>query len=305
MPAEANLRMASMRAGVIDVGSNTVRLLVAAPGGRGLSTILSERTHVGLALDVERYGELSERKCFGAAELAGRYAALARNCGVERLEVIVTAPGRQAANAAFLHRLLGEASGAPVRQLSAEDEGRLAYAGAVAACREELDTVAVCDVGGGSTQLMVGTPHEPAWLRSLDFGSLRLTERFHLADPPDPGELAATTRAVNDAFSGVVAPVARHALATGGTARALRRIVGRHLDEQELLAALWLLSVEPSEAIADGYGIPLERARTLAAGALILLEARRRLGVPLEVARGGVREGAVLGLIAELAAEAA
>jgi exopolyphosphatase/guanosine-5'-triphosphate,3'-diphosphate pyrophosphatase len=305
MPTGAASRMASMRAGVIDVGSNTVRLLVAAPSRRGLNTILSERTHIGLGADIERDGLLSERKVLEAAGLAGRYAALARSCGVERLEVLVTAPGRQGQNAGFLHRVLAESSGAPVRQLSAEDEGRLAYAGAVSACRPKAESVAVCDIGGGSTQLMVGPRSGPSWLRSLDLGSLRLTERFHHNDPPGPGELSAATRAVRDAFSGVVAPVPQLALATGGTARALRRIVGRQLDDAELLGALELLSRVPSDQVADHYGIPPARARTLAAGTIILLEARRRLAVPLEVARGGVREGAVLGLLAELAVEAA
>ncbi len=305
MPTEAASRMASMRAGVIDIGSNTVRLLVAASGRRGLNTILSERTHLGLAAEVERDGALSGRKMAHAAELARGYAALARDCGVQTLEVLVTSPGRQARNADRLRRMIAEASGAPVRQLSAEDEGRLAYAGAVAACRSVPKSVAVCDVGGGSTQLMVGTSHEPVWLRSLDLGSLRLTERFRPADPPEPADLAEITEAVRDAFIGVVAPVPRLALATGGTARALRRIVGRRLDEEELLAALWRLSIEPAAAVADGYGIPAERARTLATGVIILLEVRRRLGVRLEVARGGVREGAILGLLAELAEEAA
>jgi exopolyphosphatase / guanosine-5'-triphosphate,3'-diphosphate pyrophosphatase len=305
MPTGAPSRMASMRAAVIDVGSNTVRLLVAAPSRRGLNTILSERTHLGLGADIERDGLLSERKILQAAELAGRYAALARNCGAARLEVVVTAPGRQGRNAGFLRRVLGESAASGVRQLSAEEEGRLAYAGAVGACRSVPKTVGVCDVGGGSTQLMVGPPSGPAWLRSLDLGSLRLTQRCQQADPPAPGELSATARAVRDAFEGVVVPIPRVALATGGTARALRKIVGRCLDEQELLAALRLLSRTPSIEVADRHGIPPERARTLAAGTLILLEARRRLGVPLEVARGGVREGAVLGLLAELAAEAA
>ena len=305
MPTGAPSRMASMRAGVIDVGSNTVRLLVAAPSRRGLNTILSERTHLGLAAEVERDGVLSKRKIRQAAELARGYAALAENCGARSVEVIVTSPGRQARNAEHLRQMLGEASGAPVRQLSAEDEGRLAYIGAVAACRSVPKSVAVCDVGGGSTQLVVGTRREPVWLRSLDLGSLRLTERLHPADPPEPADLAAATREVQAAFRGVVAPVPRLALVTGGTARALRRIVGRRLDEEELLAALWRLSIEPAAGVANGYGIPLERARTLAAGAIILLEVRRRLGVRLEVGRGGVREGAVLGQIAELTAEAA
>jgi exopolyphosphatase/guanosine-5'-triphosphate,3'-diphosphate pyrophosphatase len=301
MPTGAASRMASMRAGVIDVGSNTVRLLVAAPSRRGLNTILSERTHLGLGADIERDGLLSERKVLKAAELAGRYAALARSCGAERLEVLVTAPGRQGPNAGFLHRVLAESSGAAVRQLSAEDEGRLAYAGAVAACRSKAKSIAVCDIGGGSTQLMVGPRSGPSWLRSLDLGSLRLTERFQRTDPPGLGELSAATRAVSEAFSGIVAPVPHVALATGGTARALRRIVGRQLDEAALLGALKLLSRVPSDQVADDHGIPPQRARTLAAGTIILLEARRRLAVPLEVARGGVREGAVLGLLGELA----
>jgi exopolyphosphatase/guanosine-5'-triphosphate,3'-diphosphate pyrophosphatase len=305
MPTGAASRIPPMRAGVIDVGSNTVRVLVAAPSRRGLNTILSERTHLGLGADIERDGLLSERKMLQAAELAGRYAALARSCGAGRVEVLVTAPGRQGRNAGFLHRVLGESSGAPVRQLSAEDEGRLAYAGAVAACRSKAESFAVCDIGGGSTQLMVGPRRGPAWLRSLDLGSLRLTERFQQGDPPAAGELSAAARAVREEFAGVVAPIPQLALATGGTARALRRIVGRQLDEAELLAALKLLSRTPSDRVADDHGIPPARARTLAAGTIILLEARRRLAVPPEVARGGVREGAVLGLLAELAVEAA
>jgi exopolyphosphatase / guanosine-5'-triphosphate,3'-diphosphate pyrophosphatase len=305
MPAGATRTMRSMRVGVIDVGSNTARLLVASPARRGLDTILSERTHLGLGTDIEREGAISERKILQAAELAGRYAALARSCGTERLELLVTAPGRQARNAKLLRRALRDSSGAPVRQLSAEQEGVLAYAGAVTASRSKAKTVAVCDVGGGSTQLMVGPRNGPAWLRSLDLGSLRLTERFHRADPPEPAELSASCQAVRDTFMGVVAPVPQLALATGGTARSLRRIVGRRLDVRQLRAARWLLSVEPSAKITAEYGIPPERARTLAVGATILLEARRRLGVPFEVARGGVREGAALGLLADLAEAAA
>ena len=127
------------------------------PRAGGLDTILSERAHVGLAADVERHGAISEARLRRVHEVAERYGVLARECGVDRLEVVVTAPGRQSANAAALHEQLADATGVPVRQLSAEDEGRLAYAGAVGACRSVPGTIAVVDVGGGSTQLMVGT----------------------------------------------------------------------------------------------------------------------------------------------------
>jgi exopolyphosphatase/guanosine-5'-triphosphate,3'-diphosphate pyrophosphatase len=299
------LRMRPVRAGVIDVGSNTLRLLVAEPTPRGLETILSERTHVGLARDIERDGRISAAKLAQAQELATRYAALARDCGVDRIEVLVTAPGRQSGNAAELHAALAEATAVPVRQLSAEEEGRLAYAGAVGACRSVADTIAVVDVGGGSTQVMVGTEQGPAWLRPLEVGSLRLSERFVQSDPPTPAELDQITGAVEEAFGSLTPPLPISALATGGTARALRRIAGKRLGEKQLNAVLEVLTEQPAAPLAAELEIPLERARVLAAGTIVLREAHRRLGVKLEVAKGGVREGAVRSLLAELAEDAA
>jgi exopolyphosphatase / guanosine-5'-triphosphate,3'-diphosphate pyrophosphatase len=297
--------MAAMRVAVVDVGSNTVRLLVASTGnGRGqFDIVLSKRRHLGLAADVERSGLISDEKLARAAALTRRYIAAARGCGAASTEVVVTAPGRQSANAGELRRALTEASGAPVRQLSAEEEGRLAYCGAVATCRTVRESVAVCDVGGGSTQLMVGTGQGPSWLRSLDIGSLRLTERYVDDDPPGPPDLAALEREVERAFEGLTAPLPIEALATGGTARALRRLVGRRLGEERFGEALRLLTRQSSREVAERYALPPERARTLAAGAIVLREAHRRLGVELAVARGGMREGVLLELFA--AAEAA
>src|SRR5687768_4735182 len=113
--------MRPVRAGVIDVGSNTIRLLVAERVRRGLETIVSERTHVGLAADIERTGQISAQKLVQLRELTTRYTALARDSGVDRLDVVVTAPGRQSANAAELHAALADATSARVRQLSAEE----------------------------------------------------------------------------------------------------------------------------------------------------------------------------------------
>jgi exopolyphosphatase/pppGpp-phosphohydrolase len=299
------LRMRPVRAGVIDVGSNTVRLLVAEPRRRGLETILSERTHVGLASDIERDGRISGVKLALVRELAARYIVLARESGVGALEVLVTAPGRQSGNADELLGVLAEATGARVRQLSGEEEGCLAYAGAVAACRWVSDTVAVVDVGGGSTQVMVGTEEGPAWLRTLELGSLRLTERLVRANPPTPVEVDTVAGVVEDAFASLTPPLPISALATGGTARALRQLAGRRLGEKNLTEALKTLMAEPAEALATDYGFPHERARLLPAGTIVLREAHRRLRVNLEVAKGGVREGAVRALLAELATEAA
>jgi exopolyphosphatase/guanosine-5'-triphosphate,3'-diphosphate pyrophosphatase len=305
MSAEVALTMRPVVAGVIDVGSNTLRLLVATSGRRGLDTILSERTHVGLAADVERHGAISEARLRRVHEVAERYGVLARERGVDRLEVVVTAPGRQSANAAALHEQLADATGVPVRQLSAEEEGRLAYAGAVGACRSVPETVAVVDVGGGSTQIMVGTKEGPAWLRPIELGSLRLTERVVRADPPAGEELEALAVLAQQAFEGVTPPLPISALATGGTARTLRRTAGRRLGEKNLTEALKTFTAKPARELAAEYDVPRERARVLPAGAILLREAHRLLGVKLEVAKGGVREGALRAMLAELAAEAA
>ena len=96
-------------------------------------------------------------------------------------------------------------------------------------------------------------------------------------------------------------PMPQAALATGGTARALRRVVGRTLDHEALETAVLTLAGKTRREIVKEYGVDRPRARTLLAGSLILSEAQRRLGVPLVVARGGLREGAALTL-AEAAA---
>jgi exopolyphosphatase/guanosine-5'-triphosphate,3'-diphosphate pyrophosphatase len=166
-------------------------------------------------------------------------------------------------------------------------------------------TIAVVDVGGGSTQIMVGTKEGPAWLRPLELGSLRLTERVVRADPPTSEELEALAGLAEQAFEGVTPPLPISALATGGTARTLRRTAGRRLGEKNLTEALKTFTAKPAMELAAEYGIPRERARVLPAGTILLREAHRRLGVKLDVAKGGVREGALRAMLAELAAEAA
>jgi exopolyphosphatase/guanosine-5'-triphosphate,3'-diphosphate pyrophosphatase len=117
--------------------------------------------------------------------------------------------------------------------------------------------------------------------------------------------LDAVACVVEKAFESLTPPLPISALATGGTARALRRIVGRRLGEKNLNSVLAMLTAKTTEEVAADYDLPVERARVLPAGTIVLREAHRRLGVKLEVARGGVREGALRGALAELAVAAA
>jgi exopolyphosphatase/guanosine-5'-triphosphate,3'-diphosphate pyrophosphatase len=286
-----------MRAAVLDVGSNTVRLLVAQESNPGLKTIAAEGVHLGLASDIEQGGWISEAKLARAHELAAGFAGIARSRGAVTIEVVVTAPGRQSSNAAALVAALEAGADAPVRVLSAEEEGSLAFAGAVGSLRSQPKSVAVCDVGGGSTQLLAGTTDGPAWMRPLDVGSLRLTTRCLGSDPPTLAELNQAREEVEAAFESITPPLVHTVLATGGSARVLRRLFGRKLNAKELERALGIAISMPSAKLAETHGLQPQRARTLAGGTLILAEAQRRFGVPLKISREGLREGAILSLL--------
>ncbi len=293
-----------MKVGIIDVGSNTVRLLAAESGKTGAVLALhEERCQVGLGDVIERRGRIPAAKVAETAECARGYAKLARRMGCDRLEVVVTAPGRQSANADALLRALREAVGVVPRVLSAESEGRLAYLGAVSASDQLPDMVAVCDVGGGSTEIAFGASQlEPQWVDSIDTGSLRLTSRFFDSGGGDRDQVAAARDEVRRLLAEVEEPRPEAALATGGSARALRRMFGRTLGPEQLEQAIEMLTGRPPAKVARKHGLELRRARTLLAGAVILAEVGAVLGVPFEVARGGMREGLAAELLAQVQA---
>jgi exopolyphosphatase/guanosine-5'-triphosphate,3'-diphosphate pyrophosphatase len=283
-----------MRVAVVDVGSNTVRLLVADVNGSELAVVHEERAWVRLGADVAQTGEISADRLNAVSKAATSFMTEARRRGCTWLDVLVASPGRQAANAGELVRSLEQASGVRVRVLGREEEARLGYQGAVCGAGPFDGMVAVCDVGGGSTQLAVGFPDEaPAWMRSFDVGSLLLTAQSFEKDPPGKKAVSAAREQIRAQFDGLAVPLPGDALAVGGSARAVRRLVGRTLGEDELRAAVAILRKHSSRDTGQAFEIQPDRASTLLAGALILTEVQRRLMVPLRVVTNGVREGAV------------
>jgi exopolyphosphatase / guanosine-5'-triphosphate,3'-diphosphate pyrophosphatase len=289
-----------VRVGVIDAGANTLRLLVARQKEGGLAKVCEARVRLALGEEIERYGRISEPKLRELAAAAAAQAERARALRCERLEVLVTSPGRQSANPDELLEVLERATFAPVRLLSGEDEAVLGYAGAVNGFRRLPKSVAVCDVGGGSTQCVVGTPAGgAAWARSFDIGSLRLTRRSLAGDPPSRAAIEAARAEAAACLDGLVPPRAKAALAVGGSARAVAKLVGERLGRRELDRAIEVLASRPRAEIASSLSIAPQRAETLLAGALILAEVERRVGLPLQLCAGGVREGAVVELLAQ------
>ena len=282
-----------VRIGVIDVGSNTTRLLVANAGGGEVLPIDTAKVRLSLGGEIERYGYVSDVHVRAVAKAVRKMADTARAKQVVSLDVFLTAPGRQAENSDELVAALSSAAGVRARVLSKEEEGTLAYRGAVLTTDLALPSrIAVCDVGGASTEIAVGDPVTgPEWIASVDLGSVRLTARTG-----DHGVEAA------DAFRAVEPPVVEAALAVGGSARATRRLVGATLGEAELAEAQALLKRRSRRHIARRYGVDPARAEILPAGIVLLAEVQRKLGVPLHVCDGGIREGAVLASLEALAA---
>jgi len=286
--------------GVIDVGSNTVRLLVA----RGRREVISERVMLRLGDDVERHGRISEGKLDHAASVVERFAKDARAAGVAALEILITSPGRQAENGEELLRRLTVAGDCPARVLSAVEEGTLGFYGAIeAADCAGGRLVGVVDVGGGSAQVVVGTRRDgPAWARSIDIGSQRLTSRLLQSDPPGEQAIAAAREEVERYLDGFDPPLPRVAFAVGGSARAVKRLAGSQLDDRALAYVVELVTSTPTSVLVERHGVDPERVRTIAAGAVILSALQERLDTQLKVVRAGVREGALIELGARRAA---
>jgi len=289
--------MPPVKVAIIDVGSNSVRLLVASVRERGVRELHRDRVYARLGDDAYALGRIGPAKLDETRRVAERFARVARKKGAERLETIVTAPGRQSSNQDELVEVLADATHASVVLLTADDEGRLAWEGAVARMDDPPEAVAVVDLGGGSCELAVGTPgFGPVWVRSVDAGALRITRAFLGGDPPSNKRIAKAKRGIRELLESFDPPSPDAALAVGGTARAIGRIVGRSFGRDELSELEARLAKKPAAKLTASHGITPERAETLLGGTLVLAETARRLGRGFEVGRGGLREGAALAL---------
>jgi exopolyphosphatase/guanosine-5'-triphosphate,3'-diphosphate pyrophosphatase len=183
--------------------------------------------------------------------------------------------------------------------LSGEEEARLSFVGATRTLLERpVGTVAVVDVGGGSSEIAIGEPDgKMTWSESFRIGSGFLADSYLRSDPPSADELEKLRRHVEGTFEGLDPPAARSAVAVGGTATSLRRLVGAELEHETLERGIRVLSSTPITEVAERFELDAERVRLLPAGILILEAVSDLLSLPLRIARGGLREGILLELV--------
>ena len=287
----------------IDIGSNTTRLLVAEAGDGQLREVMQQRAFTRLG----GKGEISREKIAITAEAVATQVRLARECGADCIRTVGTHAIRQAANREELLSAIESTCGVEVDVLSGDDEARLAFAGATKTLSHlPLGMVGVVDVGGGSSELVCGTlATGVAWSQSFRCGSGFLADAYLRSDPPSQDELHRVRLHAAGLFEGLDAPRPEVAYAVGGSATSLRRLVGAVLDAPSLERAVAVLASAPAAEVARRFDLHVERVRLLPAGILLLAEAAKALDVPLQIARGGLREGVVLEELARRAAEAA
>ena len=290
-----------MRCACIDIGSNTTRLLVAdCIGDGGLLEVHQARafTRIGRVLGGD--GRIPGSKIAEVAGVVTEQLSVARSLGTGRIRAVATAAVRRAVNGEELLSAIAAACGLAVEILSEPDEARLAFTGAARTLgRHVAGELGVIDVGGGSSELAIGRmPNAVSWSVSLPIGSGDLTERFLSADPPRDQHLNAARAQIASLLDGIEVPRPTEAVAVGGSATSLRRLVGETLDPPALARALRWLTSTPAETVALTAGLELQRVRLLPAGLLILEAAAERFGVAPLIGYGGIREGVVLELAA-------
>jgi exopolyphosphatase/guanosine-5'-triphosphate,3'-diphosphate pyrophosphatase len=304
--------------GVIDIGSNSGRVLVARVRGAAHLDVLGDaRSPLRLVRDVARVGELSPETIERTLGIVRGFVAVAQSSGADRTVAVATAAVREASNGEqFIARTRKEL-GIDVDIADADEEARYGFLGAVHGLAVQ-DGI-VLDVGGGSLQLIHfrGRRRRRSW--SLPLGALRLSDRFLKSDPPARGEMRALKEHVYATIERAgIRPIAadERMVGTGGTIRNLgkvdRRLRGEYpisrlhayvLDRRRLDGVAILLAGSAANGRATIPGLNADRLDSIVGGALVVQAVMDRLLAPdLTVAGYGMREGIALRSVTDEAA---
>ena len=298
------------RVAVCDLGTNSTRLLVADVDGGSVVEVdrRLEITKLGEDVDAER--ELTAPAMARVEDVVSAYAAVAENLGSERRIALATSAVRDAANGpAFLERI-ERSFGFPTRLLAGNEEALLTFRGVSAGRNLERLTLVV-DLGGGSTELVVGGDAGIEFHASLDIGCVRLTEQFLAADPPTADSVDRLRGAVRALLAASVPDTVRpeHGIGVAGTVTTLATLhLGLEEEDPEIvdrhvLPAAWIESTALSLSgmrlaeLLELPGIAPGRAPVIASGALALSEVAAFFGLDaLEVSERDLLHGAALEL---------
>ncbi|HVO53115.1 MAG TPA: Ppx/GppA phosphatase family protein [Solirubrobacterales bacterium] len=281
-----------IRVGVIDVGTNSSRLLVADVVGERVAPVYRRSRVTRLGRGVDLSGRLSAEAIEDVCGVIAEYMEITGELGVERLDAIATSAVRDAENGGAFVAELRERFDISARVLDGEEEARLTYLGATSEHVPEQPTL-VIDIGGGSTELIVGRGREISDHTSMQAGVVRHTERHVSSDPPTAVELEALASDVRGLIETATAgwPGVEEGIAVAGTPTSLAaieleldpydpaRVHGHTLELPSIQRLLSRLASAPLAERVEITGLHADRAPTIVAGVVILVEAMRAFGL--------------------------
>jgi exopolyphosphatase/guanosine-5'-triphosphate,3'-diphosphate pyrophosphatase len=298
------------RIGVVDLGTNSTRLLVADVED-GAAVELARRTVVTrLGEGVDSTGRLSDAAMGRVDEALESFREVIDELGAERLVGVATSAMRDADNGPAYRDHVRERFGIDARTISGDREASLTFLGATAG--RDGPSTAVVDIGGGSTEYVVGRPRrDPDFHVSTRMGSVRHTERFLAQDPPTPEEVGALSadagRIVTQEVPAEFREPTAHGIAVAGTATTLaaidqgldpydpERVHGYRLELASCEHMLAMLAALPLDERRRVTGLHPDRAPSIVAGAAILAESIRGFGLDwIEISEADILQGAAL-----------
>lgn len=301
----------SRRFAAVDCGTNALRWLIAEQRADGsLEPLERELRLVRLGEGVDATGRFAPAAVERTLAALDECAARIRGAGLQGVRFVATSAARDVSNAAEFLAAVSARLGVPAEIIEGAEEAALSFTGALAGVPEPDDPVLVTDVGGGSTELVVGRAGRIESAVSLDIGSVRLTERFWSTDPPLAEDVARATAFVDAQLSSVSQALAgvRSWVAVGGTATTLAalhlgldhydsaRVQGAELTRDGLAALVDRLTASRSVELVCDLMPPL-RAQVIAAGALICHRIQSVVGeVRCLVSETDILDGIVIGL---------
>ena len=288
-----------MLCAAIDIGSNTTRVLVAEPREGQLNKVMEQRAYTRIGKSTTKDGSIAQPIIHEVGEVVATQVRLAEELGAKAIKAVATAAIRESRNRDEVVQAIGEVSGIEVEVLSEEEEGRLAFIGATKTLGHPVEgRVAVVDVGGGSSEIVLGTVAGGAdRVHSFQIGSGMLAEELLKSDPPSASELREVREYINEFFDGVEVEHPDQAVAVGGSATSLRRLVGAVLEYETLERGVRVLASGPIDEVARRFELDPRRVGILPTGVLLLEKISQMLGQPLQIGKGGLREGVILDLL--------
>jgi exopolyphosphatase/guanosine-5'-triphosphate,3'-diphosphate pyrophosphatase len=276
----------------VDVGSNSVHLLVASLSDGRLEPLVDVSEQLGLGDFVDDGGAIPEEPQRGLIYLLREYRDVALAQGAEQVTFVGTEPLRRAANGQQVAELVERETGIPLQILDKEEEGKLAFVGVTGGAAGS-QSMLIVDIGGGSTQVVFYDPDGGLRIEGLDVGSKRLSSEVVLHDPPTTEEVSRLRSRAAEEASLLPAATPDRAVFVGGTATNIIRV--RPLAAAEFDALFATLTSVPAADLAQRYILRPRRALQLAAGAALAEAILQRYGLKAaEVSDASLRDGAII-----------